>query len=126
MLAPLTGFGLVGHLSEMIENKNLAVEIEYTAIPLFPRTEEFSNTGIDPPGSQRNRKFHGSRVEVTTELPDWKLRILFDAQTSGGLIFSVTPQKADLLLNRLHEVGIKKAAIIGEVVKDSKQKIIIK
>lgn len=122
----ITGFGLVGHLSEMIEQGNFCIEIEYASVPLFSRTEEFAKMGIDPPGSQRNRKFLRELVEVTTELPDWKLWILFDAQTSGGLVFSVSPQKADLLLKRLQEEGIKDAAIIGEVVKDSKREIVIK
>jgi len=122
----ITGFGLVGHLSEMIGQKNLGIEIEYASVPMFSRTEEFAKMGIDPPGSQRNRKFLRDFVEVKTELPDWKLWILFDAQTSGGLVFSVSPQKAEPLLKRLHEEGIKEAAIIGEVVKDSKRKIVIK
>ncbi len=122
----ITGFGLIGHLSEMISQKNWGIEIDYAAVPMFSRTEEFAKMGIDPPGSQRNRKFLQDNVVVTTELPDWKLWILFDAQTSGGLAFSVPPQKANLLLKRLHENGIKEAAIIGEVVNDSKHKIIIK
>jgi selenide,water dikinase len=122
----ITGFGLVGHLAEMIEKGNFGIEIEYSSVPLFSRTEEFAKMGINPPGSQRNRKFRGDMVEVITELPDWKLWILFDAQTSGGLVFSVSPQKAELLLKKLHKKGIKEAAIIGKVVKDPKRKIVIK
>ena len=122
----ITGFGLVGHLAEMIETGNFGIEIDYASVPLFSRTEEFAKMGIAPPGSQRNRKFREVVLEVISDLPEWKRSILFDAQTSGGLVFSVNPQKADILLKKLHQEGIKKAAIIGEVVKDPKGKIFVR
>ena len=122
----ITGFGLVGHLAEMIETGNFGIEIDYASVPLFSRTEEFAKMGIDPPGSQRNRKFREVMVEVISELPEWKRWILFDAQTSGGLVFSVSPQKAEKLLKKLHQEGIKEASIIGEVVKEPKRKILVK
>ena len=101
----ITGFGLIGHLAEMIEKGNFGIEIEYSSVPLFSRTEEFAKMRINPPGSQRNRKFRGDMVEVITELPEWKVWILFDAQTSGGLVFSASPQKAELLLKKLHNLN---------------------
>ena len=122
----ITGFGLVGHLAEMIETRNFGIEIEYASIPLFSRTEEFAKMGIAPPGSKRNRKFREVVLEVISDFPEWKRWILFDAQTSGGLVFSVLPQKAERLLKRLHKEGIKEAAIIGEVVKKPKGKILVR
>jgi len=122
----ITGFGLVGHLSEMVEQRNVGIQIDYASVPLFSRTEEFAKMGYVPPGSQRNRRFHGDRVEVVSKLPDWKVWILFDAQTSGGLVFSVSPQKAEKLLKRLHKEGVKEASIIGEVVKKPKGKILVR
>lgn len=121
----ITGFGLIGHLAEMMEERSVGLEIDYSSVPLFPRTEEFAKMGLIPPGSQRNRKFRGDMVEVISELPDWKVWILFDAQTSGGLVFSSPPQKAEALLKRLHEEGIKESAIIGEVLKEPKGKILL-
>lgn len=122
----ITGFGLVGHLAEMIEQGNCGLEIEYSSVPLFSRTEEFAKMGVDPPGSQRNRKFRECMLEVISDLPEWKRWILFDAQTSGGLVFSVSPQKAERLLKKLHKEGIKEAAIIGKVVKEPKGKILVR
>jgi len=122
----ITGFGLVGHLAEMIEAGNVGIEIDYDSVPLFSRTEEFAKMGIAPPGSQRNRKFREVVLEVISDLPEWKRSILFDAQTSGGLVFSVNPQKAEQLLKELHKEGIKEAAIIGEVVKRPKGKILVR
>ena len=60
----ITGFGLLGHLAEMIETGNFGIEIDYSSVPLFSRTEEFAEMGIDPPGSQRNRKFRDDMLEV--------------------------------------------------------------
>jgi len=122
----ITGFGLVGHLAEMIEQGNCGLEIEYSSVPLFSRTEEFAKMGVDPPGSQRNRKFREVMLEFISDLPEWKRYILFDAQTSGGLVFSVSPQKAERLLKKLHKEGIKEAAIIGKVVKEPKGKILVR
>jgi len=122
----ITGFGLVGHLAEMIEAGNVGIEIDYDSVPLFSRTEEFAKMGIAPPGSQRNRKFREVVLEVISDLPEWKRSILFDAQTSGGLVFSVNPQKAERLLKELHKEGIKEASIIGEVVKETKGKILVR
>ncbi len=122
----ITGFGLVGHLAEMIEQGNCGLEIEYSSVPLFSRTEEFAKMGIDPPGSQRNRKFREVMLEFISDLSEWKRCILFDAQTSGGLVFSVSPQKAERLLKKLHKEGIKEAVIIGEVVKEPKGKILVR
>jgi len=122
----ITGFGLVGHLAEMIEAGNFGIEIEYASVPLFSRTEEFAKMGIDPPGSRRNRKFREVMVEVISELPEWKQWILFDAQTSGGLVLSVTPQKAEKLLKKLHQEGIKEASIIGEIIQEPKGRILVR
>jgi len=122
----ITGFGLVGHLAEMIETGNFGIEIEYASVPLFSRTEEFAEMGIDPPGSIRNRKFREVMVEVISELPEWKQWILFDAQTSGGLVLSVSPQKAEKLLKKLHQEGIKEASIIGEIIKEPKGRILVR
>ena len=122
----ITGFGLVGHLAEMIEAGNFGIEIEYASVPLFSRTEEFAQMEIAPPGSQRNRKFREVILEVISDLPEWKQWILFDAQTSGGLVLSVSPKKTEKLLKKLHEEGIKEASIIGEVIEEPKGRILVR
>lgn len=122
----ITGFGLIGHLVEMIKRGNVGAKIYYSLVPLLPRTEEFSKMGVNPPGTRRNRKFYGDKIELMEELPEWKLWILFDAQTSGGLLISTPPQKAEGLLKRLLEEGVEKAAIIGEVAEEPKGRILLK
>jgi selenide,water dikinase len=123
----VTGFGLAGHLCEMIEgSKNAGVEINSSSLPLFSRVEEFARMGLIPPGTQRNRKFRGEKVDFSKNVPDWKQWIMFDAQTSGGLVLSAPPQKAEILLRRLHEEGVGQATIIGKVVKEPKGRIVVK
>jgi selenide,water dikinase len=82
--------------------------------------------GLIPPGTQRNRRFREEKVDFSAEVPDWKQWIIFDAQTSGGLLLSVPPQKAKGLLKRLREEGVDKATIIGEVIEEPKGKIVVK
>lgn len=123
----VTGFGIAGHLFEMIrESRGVGIEINSSSLPLFPKVEEFVKTGHIAPGTKRNRKFHGRKVTFSKDIPDWKQWVIFDAQTSGGLILSVPTQKAEELLRRLHREGVEKATIIGKVIEDPKGRISVK
>jgi Selenophosphate synthase len=66
------------------------------------------------------RQFRMHMMEVGSDCPDWMVDILFDPQTAGGLFFSLPPQQAGDLLKRMHDEGIKDAAIVGEVVSKPK------
>jgi len=122
----VTGFGLAGHLLEMArESKDTGIEIDSSSLALFPRVEEFAKAGLIPPGTRRNRKFHEEKVSFSRDIPEWKQWIMFDAQTSGGLVLSVPPDKAEHLLKRLHEEGMEKATIIGRVVGKPRGRIVV-
>ena len=97
-----------------------------SSVPLLPEAEGYAQMGLIPAGTIRNRDFRLSMIELATEISDERLLILFDAQTSGGLLISVSSPQAGELLKKLHEAGIDEAAIIGEVVAEPKGKIIIK
>ena len=122
----VTGFGLAGHLLEMIKgSEDAGVEIDSSSLHLFPKVEDFAKTGLIPPGSQRNRKFYQDKVSFSKAIPEWKQWIMFDAQTSGGLILSAPAQTTGSLLRRLHEEGVEEASVIGKVVGDREGKIVI-
>jgi selenide,water dikinase len=121
----VTGFGLLGHACEMIEGEDVGMVIYSSVVPILPGTEEYAMMGLIPGGTLRNRNFRLSMIERSAEITDEKLLILFDAQTSGGLLFSLSSQIAKELLKRLHEEGIKEAAIVGEVVSEPKGKIVV-
>jgi selenide,water dikinase len=121
----VTGFGLLGHACEMIEGEEVGMAIYPSEVPILRGTEEYVKMGLVPGGTIRNRDFRLSMIERVAEITDEKLLILFDAQTSGGLLISVPGPQAPTLLEKLHQGGINDAAIIGEVVEQPKGKISI-
>jgi len=109
----VTGFGLVGHLSKMLEVSGLSARLSASALPLLPSARELAEKGFVPGGSKRNRAFYAPHLVLqgATELD---AQIACDAQTSGGLLFSVAPDQAAGLSAALHRHGVL-AARIGEV-----------
>ena len=118
----ITGFGLLGHACEMIEDEDIGMSIDFSKVPILPGTEEYALMGLIPGGTIRNRDFRLSMIELAIEISDEKLLILFDAQTSGGLLIAVADEKANSLLERLHQKGVKEAAIIGEITGEPGEK----
>lgn len=109
----VTGFGLLGHACEMIQNSEIGFEIDHSAVPIIPHAIEWGKMGLIPAGTYRNRDFRAGMVKFNETVPEWIPDILFDPQTSGGLIISVPDEKAQTLLDKLHEAGIDQSTIIG-------------
>ena len=122
----ITGYGLLGHACGMIEDGQLGMELHVGAIPLFPEAKEFAQMGLAPAGTHRNREFRLNMIEQAYEIGDDIWSILFDPQTSGGLLISVPGKKAEALLQNLRQNGIEDAAIIGAVIGEQKGKILIR
>ncbi len=122
----ITGFGLLGHAAEMIEGTDAGMVIDSAAVPILPKAPELVGIGMTPGGLQRNREFRQDMVEIDRKVPGYLADILFDPQTSGGLLIAVAPEKADTLLGRLHGAGVEEAAVIGEVVAAPKGKITVR
>ncbi len=121
----ITGFGLLGHASEMIEDAGIGLSINSAAVPVFPEVKELAEMGMIPGGLRRNREFRQNMVEIAKSVPDYLADTLFDPQTSGGLLISVPGPKAAALVERMHKEGVEAAAIIGEVIAEPKGKIIV-
>jgi selenide,water dikinase len=123
----VTGFGLAGHLIEMIrQSEGVGVRLDASALPLLPRVEELAKAGLIPPGTRRNRKCQAGDVSFADNVPDWRRWILFDAQTSGGLMISVSPQESEGLLRELRAQGVEAAVAIGRVVEDPGARIAVR
>lgn len=108
----ITGFGLAGHLCEMAEGCGLTAVVDASSLPILPKTVEMARMGLIPAGAYRNRGHFGGRTAldgISTELAD----IMFDPQTSGGLMFAVAARDAESLLRRLRDSGVV-SALIGE------------
>jgi selenide,water dikinase len=122
----ITGFGLLGHACEMIEGTDVGMVIHPDAVPYFPEAKEYAEMGMVPGGTTRNRDFRLKMVEIDKNVSKVMVDILFDPQTSGGLLISVPAADAEPLVKRMRREGIKDAAIIGEVVAKPKGRIVVR
>jgi selenide, water dikinase len=122
----VTGFGLMGHASEMIEETDVGFVFDSKAIPFFPEAKEYAGKGLMPGGLKRNRDFRISMVDIGKNVTQFMADIIFDPQTSGGLLMAVSKIKAAKMLEKLHQEGVADAAIIGEVVAEPKGRITVR
>jgi selenide,water dikinase len=121
----ITGFGLLGHLAEMVEGSRLGIRLTSEKIPILPEAIEYAGMGLVPGGAARNREFRKPMVEMSPSLDPVLNDILYDPQTSGGLLICVDRDSADGLLSDLKGKGITDAAVIGEVVPEPREKIVV-
>jgi selenide, water dikinase len=112
----ITGFGLLGHATEMLGKSQLCLKIESAALPLLPDAAKLAQEGYLAGGVKRNRDYYAAGVEIDPGVPTHLQDLLYDPQTSGGLLIAVAADKADSLLEKMQTAGIAEAAIIGEVV----------
>ena len=111
----VTGFSLLGHAREMAAASHVSLVIHAGQIQFLPEAIEYSREGHLPGGMKRNRDFLSGCVEIAESIPEEVKSLLYDPQTSGGLLLSVAPQEAAQLLTALREQDIP-AQDIGEVV----------
>ncbi|MBW1659022.1 MAG: selenide, water dikinase SelD, partial [Deltaproteobacteria bacterium] len=121
----VTGFGLLGHLCEMVVDSGLGVRLFADAIPIYPEARDYAGMGLVPAGTYNNRTFREAFVDFDPKIDTITRDILFDAQTSGGLVIVVDPADAETLVAALKAEGIEDAAVIGEVVTDPADKIVV-
>ncbi len=119
----ITGFGLLGHAAEMIEGTDVGMVIDSAAVPIFAEAKEYAESGMIAGGLHRNRDYRKNMVDIDGSVPQYLQDILFDPQTSGGLLIAVPKAKASRLLKKLHSEGVIEAVIIGEVVAKPKGRI---
>jgi selenide,water dikinase len=122
----ITGFGLLGHIAEMIIDTGFSIKLTSKTIPIIPETLEYAGMGLVPAGTYNNREFRECMVDFAPSVDSLVQDVLFDPQTSGGLLICVDRKNADELLEKLKEKGMANAAIIGEVATEPKEKIIVK
>ena len=112
----VTGFGLMGHLKAMMIASDTGARISWSKVPLLPGTWELAKEGIAPGGTHRNLASLGDMVKWDESLSHEVALVLSDAQTSGGLLMSVPPEKLESLMQELEKHGVAEAATIGEVM----------
>jgi selenide,water dikinase len=121
----ITGFGLLGHLAEMLSKTSIGIRLESKAVPLVPEVIEFARGGFIPGGAFKNKAFRSSLLTPAPHIDSLLIDILFDPQTSGGLLMGVGKDRAGDLLKDLKDAGVSGSAIIGEVVSEPTGRIVI-
>ena len=114
----ITGFGFLGHTVQLAQSSRVGINIDIASIPFFPEAGEFAKQGLCPAGLHRNREFYSPCVQIAGEVPSHTQDVLFDPQTSGGLLICLAPRKAELLLDRLRQAGVEEATIVGEAASE--------
>ncbi len=110
----ITGFGLIGHMIELSRASIISCKIHSQKVPLIPNALGYAK-GFIPGGLNDNRKTFDKDVDIKIDLDQDLETIFYDPQTSGGLLISAPPEKAEKILQELHSEGIESAAVIGEV-----------
>ncbi len=111
----VTGFGLIGHLLNMLDASQVGAELAYEAVPVLPHAWNLAARGFVPGGTKRNLEVAADRVTWAADVGEADRWILADAQTSGGLLLAVPPEHEVALLTALQDEGTPAAATIGRV-----------
>jgi selenide,water dikinase len=119
----VTGFGLLGHLAEMVCGSRASVRIFSEQVPVITEALELASMGIIPAGAHKNREFRDPMTTFAEKVKRSLQDVLFDPQTSGGLLISVSRHQAGDLVSALKDAGISDAAQIGEVLSSPEEKI---
>ncbi len=121
----ITGFGLLGHASEMARGCGLSFRIFSSALPLLAGAKAYAAQGLVPGGAYCNQEHFGREIVFSPLVPEAEKIILFDPQTSGGLLIALPQRSGERLLADLHAQGIPEASIIGEVVRREPELIFV-
>lgn len=120
----VTGFGLVGHSCEMISGSGLGLTIDSSTLEFLPGAKECIEKGAIPGGTRKNKEFRGNFVENLDELDNFTSSILFDPQTSGGLLFTISAERSEEVLEEMRNKEIM-AYVVGEITNNN-ETIIVK
>ncbi len=121
----VTGYGLLGHLSEMCRGSNVSAEIYSSDIPLINGTTELAERAFIPGGTKRNFKTSEKYTAFSESMSEIEKILLADAQTSGGLLISLSENQANEFLNRFRDETGMEATIIGKIFEKGKNTITV-
>ena len=114
-LTDVTGFGLLGHLRNIVTASNVGASVFVDRVPVLPAARQYVQAGISPGGTHANHKFLIDWVTYAADVTNQEQLLLCDAQTSGGLLAAVPRERADSLLASLHSSGVTDAVAIGRI-----------
>jgi len=119
----VTGFGLLGHLAEMVCGSGTSARVASGQVPVIPEALEFASMGLIPAGAYKNKEFREKMIAFAETVPRTLQDVLFDPQTSGGLLISVSSNQAAALVAALKSEGLDDVRQIGEIIDGPAEKI---
>ena len=122
----ITGFGLLGHAYEMAKASNVTIEIESKKVPIIEEAIELGEMGLVPGGAYSNKGFIEDKITWLKDIPEIYKDLLFDPQTSGGLLISVKEEKADALKLLLDRKVKTSFGVIGRVLPKGNNPLMVK
>ena len=111
----ITGFGLLGHLRLIAEGSAVGAQVNVSDVPVIEGVAELLDMGIAPGGTHRNLESLEGVVDWCDDISEQTRILLADAQTSGGLLMAVAPEKLDALLDALLDARVQTRAVIGKI-----------
>jgi selenide,water dikinase len=121
----ITGYGLIGHVCEMLEDSGVGLAIDSAAVPLLPEALRYAQLGLKPGGLGRNRAYRAPLVDVGPAVSAELLDVLYDPQTSGGLFAALPAARAADVTARLRAAGVD-AAVVGEAVAEPVGRLVVR
>ncbi len=116
----ITGFGILGHLMEMSNGCGLGIDLNFDDLPVYPHTRQMYKKGETTGSNPANQAMvNQNRLDIKRSLDKVDQGILYDPQTSGGLVLSLPGSQAKAFLAHLHKTGVKYATIIGNVTDEA-------
>ncbi len=119
----VTGFGLLGHLRSMVRGSGVSARVHFDQVPVLPGAWDLLAQGIVPGGTYRNLQSVEDSVQWSDNLTEEQRLLLCDAQTSGGMLISVSADKLLALLAELERAGVSVRSVVGEVTAGQPGKI---
>jgi selenide,water dikinase len=111
----VTGFGLLGHLRNLTRASGCSATVWVGRLPVLEAAWTYVREGIAPGGTHANRRFMADSVEYGPGVDEAAQLVLCDAQTSGGLLIAVAPERADRLVDVLERAGVPCTAVVGRL-----------
>jgi selenide, water dikinase len=124
-LTDVTGFGLLGHLRNVVAASKVGARIFFDRVPVLTAAIEYVHAGISPGGTHANHKFLADWVSYNNDVTKEEQLILCDAQTSGGLLAAVAPDQAEAVVASLRARGVADAAVVGKIESDNPGRIAV-
>jgi selenide,water dikinase len=121
----ITGFGLLGHTWEMARASGVTIEIDSSRVPLIPGALEMAGQGLLTSGDKSNRKYVGDNIEIGGGVSKEVASLFFDPQTAGGMLISISAERAGQLLERLKKTYAD-ASIVGRATESGPHSIVVR